>query len=75
MLELNKVCRDYRKAVGVTLYDIERHARVAVDYRLLSAFENGRSSNMNHVEAYHTHAKATGNLETFIRLMVVHFNG
>lgn len=74
MLALNKVCRWYRDETGATLHDIEPHANGA-SYKLLSAFENGRSSNMNHVEAYHSHAKATGNLTLFIDMMGEHFNG
>lgn len=75
MLALNKVCKEYRKAVGATLYDIERHTRSAADYRLLSAFERGLSSNMHHIEAYHSHAKETGNLAIFTEMMGDHFNG
>lgn len=74
MLALNKACRLYRDETRATLLDIEAYANGA-NYKLLSAFERGRSANMKHISAYHTHAKATGNLETFIRLMVVHFNG
>lgn len=74
MLELNKVCRRYRGHTGATLFEIEHHANGA-NYKLLSAFEHGRSANMNHISAYHSHAKATGNLSIFILLMENHFNG
>lgn len=74
MLTLNKVCRWYRDETGATLHDIEAYANGA-SFKLLSAFERGHSANMRHISAYHSHAKATGNLSKFIHLMGNHFYG
>lgn len=48
---IQKFCKNFRKrTLNKTLRDIE--LQQGINIKTLSAFENGRSSNINHLETY-----------------------
>lgn len=71
-VHLDCACVKYRGEVGATQIDI---CNGEVSKTTLSSFENGRSSNMEHIKLYLKHAVRTGNMETFIRVFNDEFLG
>lgn len=74
MLAFNETCRRYRLLVGATLADIAAESEKA-NVKNVSAFEHGRSTNINHVTNYYRHAIRTKNENLFLDLMWDLFDG
>lgn len=66
MKHLTNFCRDFRTEVlKLTLQDVENVAFTPV--KTLSAFENGRSTNINHLNLYYLLCKTQEQRTLFIR--------
>ena len=51
-MELNKFCKHFREEVlQITLKEMEN--RTGINLKTLSAFEHGRSTNINHLISYY----------------------
>ena len=59
---LHEVCREYRKSTGVTQCKLGK-------VKNISAFENGRSSNINYLKRYLELAKSRNELDVFLNLI------
>ena len=60
-MELYKACYMWRKFAGLTQANIYGEKKV----KIVSAFENGRSTNMQHFERYYSLALVLGQKEDF----------
>ena len=68
---LGTYCRNYRLAHGATLRDIERGENV----KALSAFEMGRSTNIDHFMKYLRYSMAIGDVKNFLSNIEGDLNG
>ena len=59
---LHKICKDYRKLTGVTQCKLG-------NVKNISAFENGRSSNINYLNLYLELAKTRNELDFLLKLI------
>lgn len=58
-----KICKQFREENGASL---KRIALDSVSIKALSAFENGRSSNIKYLELYFKYAQAIGKENEFM---------
>ena len=59
---LHEICKEYRKLTGVTQCKLGK-------IKNISAFENGRSSNINYLNCYLELAKTRNELDVFLNLI------
>ena len=66
MKNLTNFCREFRTEVlKLTLQDVENMSFTPV--KTLSAFENGRSTNINHLNTYYLLCKTQADRNEFIK--------
>lgn len=59
---LHEICKDYRKETGTKQHELG-------NVKNISAFENGRSSNINYMQLYLELAKSRNELDLFLKLI------
>lgn len=61
---IGEYCKEYRKSKDITLVHLGEMC--SINYKTLSAFENGRSSNIRHLAPYVLLAESYGDKQKFI---------
>ena len=66
MKHVQAFCREFRSEyLGITLKEIQDI--YGIPFKALSAFENGRSTNIKHLNTYYLLCKTQADLNEFIR--------
>ena len=66
MKHVQEFCRYFRtEYIKITLMDIQD--KYGIPYKALSAFENGRSTNINHLNTYYLLCKTQADRNEFIK--------
>lgn len=66
MKNIQEFCKDFRtNYLKITLQEVQDN--YDIPFKALSAFENGRSSNINHLNTYYLLCKTQKDLNEFIK--------
>lgn len=66
MKHVQEFCREFRtEYIKITLMEIQD--KYGIPYKALSAFENGRSTNINHLNTYYLLCKTQADRNEFIK--------